>query len=117
MPRPRWLRALLVVGLAAMILGVIDPLEGSVVIVVGAALVVVAANVARSRYAGFLTRSFALILVGVAAMVMLSWMGGVGGTTGRSYWWAALILSYPIGWVMAVIGAVRWLREFRRATA
>jgi hypothetical protein len=104
-------RALLIAGLAAMILGAIDPLEGSPVIVLGAALVMSAAYLGKSRYTAFLTESFVLVLVGVATMFILSAFGGVGGSSGRSYWWAVPVLTYPVGWLMAIIGAIRRLRE------
>ena len=111
MARPRWERALRVVGLAAMLLGVIDPLEGSVVILAGAAMLTLGAFLAQSRHARLLARSFALILLGVTSMFVLSSIGGVGGTTGRSYWWSAIIVSYPIGWVMGLVGAFRLMRD------
>lgn len=116
MPISRWPRALRGVGLAALLFGVIDPLEGSVVVVAGAGLLTLDASLARSRHARLLTQSFVLIVLGVTAMLVLSSMGGVGGTTGRSYWWFVMIASYPIGWVVGLIGAIRWLRDRPPAT-
>jgi hypothetical protein len=52
----------------------------------------------------------ALIAVGVAALFGLSAIGGFGGPSGRSMWWGLLLLPYPIGWVIGLLGAVQCLR-------
>jgi 4-hydroxybenzoate polyprenyltransferase len=41
----------------------------------------------------------------------LSAVGGFGGTTGRSAWWAVLILPYLAGWAVGILGpgAPRWV--------
>ncbi len=73
-----------------MLLGILDPLEGSAVILTGAALVLIGVFVGqadrRSRF--FWTATFLLIVAGVAAMFALSAGGGIG----RSLWWGLLIL-------------------------
>jgi hypothetical protein len=101
-----------IVGLALMVLGVVDPLEGSVVILVGSILVGVGASLSRTRYRLPVT-ALVLIAVGVGAMFGMSTLGGVGGNTGRSIWWLLLCLPYPIGWILGLIGAVSTLREPR----
>ncbi len=109
--RPGMNRVLLWVGLAAMAIGAIDPLEGSVVILVGAALALLGAVLGKSRDRKMLVWAFGFIVLGVAVMFGLSAMGGVGGSTGRSMWWALTLVPYPIGWVMGIVGAVKALRE------
>jgi len=109
--RRRWSRILVVVGLVAALLGAIDPLEGSLVILPGTGLVALAAWLGNSRHRRLLYWSFALVAVGVGVLFGLSAVGGVGGSTGRSMWWAILLLPYPAGWVMTVVGAIRQLRE------
>jgi len=109
--RRRWSRILVVVGLVAALLGAIDPLEGSLVILPGTGLVAFAAWLGNSRHRRLLYWSFALVAVGVGVLFGLSAVGGVGGSTGRSMWWAILLLPYPAGWVMTVVGAIRQLRE------
>ena len=109
--RRRWSRILVVVGLVAALLGAIDPLEGSLVILPGTGLVAFAAWLGNSRHRRLLYWSFALVAVGVGVLFGLSAVGGIGGSTGRSMWWAILLLPYPAGWVMTVVGAIRQLRE------
>ncbi|HEX7940135.1 MAG TPA: hypothetical protein VF483_14200 [Gemmatimonadaceae bacterium] len=100
-----------IVGLLAMVAGAVDPLEGSLLIVPGAGLVALGALLGRSRFRRSIYWSFGLVSVGVAALWGLSAVGGIGGTSGRSLWWALILLPYPIGWVMGLVGAVRKLRE------
>jgi len=109
--RQRWSRALAVVGLVALLIGAIDPLEGSLVILPGAALMALAAWLGRSRHRTLLYWAFAAVAVGVGVMWGMSSIGGLGGSTGRSMWWALLLLPYPLGWVLALVGAIRRLRE------
>ena len=47
-------------------------------------------------------------------MFALSAVGGIGGKSGHSIWWGLLLLPYPAGWLMALVGAVVGLvRMFR----
>jgi MYXO-CTERM domain-containing protein len=107
----RWPRILVIVGLVAMVAGALDPLEGSIVIVAGAALAALGALLGRSRRRALLSWAFVLVGVGVGTMWVLSAYGGLGGDTGRSLWWALVLLPYPVGWVMGLVGTVKSLRE------
>jgi hypothetical protein len=104
-------RVLLVVGLASALVGTIDPLEGSLFILVGIGLMAVGAYIGRSRYRVLLSWSLGLVAVGVAAMVVLSWLGGIGGNSGHSIWLAILIVPYPVGWLLGLVGAILALME------
>lgn len=106
-----WSHRMLAVGTAALVLGALDPLEGSIVIVGGAVVAMVAAHLGHLRARHRLDWGVALELLGVAALWGLSAAGGIGGSTGRSYWWALLLLPYPIGWLLSLSGAVGSLRE------
>jgi hypothetical protein len=109
-------RVLVLLGLAAMVVGVLDPLEGSVVILAGLALVTVGAAIAGSRHSRLLYASLGMVVVGVGALWGLSAVGGFGGTSGRSWWWGLLILPYPVGWITGLVGATKKVREgFRPA--
>ena len=112
-----WARVLLILGLTGMLIGAVDPLEGSLIILVGAGLVALAALLGKSRYRVLLCLAFALVAVGVTAMFVLSGFGGVGGDTGRSMWWAVVILPYPVGWFVGLTGAILSFVEFFRYTA
>lgn len=107
----RWSRTLVVAGLIVMVIGAIDPLEGSLVILPGTAMVALGAWLGKSRYWKLLCWAFVLVAVGVAALFAVSAVGGFGGRSSLSYWWGILILPFPIGWVLGIIGAIKKLRE------
>lgn len=113
----QWPRTLVAVGLVAMIVGAVDPLEGSVLILPGIALVAIGARLGHSRHQALIDSSLALVAVGVGALWGLSAVGGFGGSTGRSNWWGLLLLPYPIGWVMGLVGAAKRMRESPRLPA
>jgi len=111
--REGWSRVLTVIGSIAMLLGAIDPMEGSVVILPGSGLVALGALIGHQerRLIAYRAWVFLLIAFGVAALFGLSAIGGFGGTSGRSMWWGLLILPYLIGWSMGIWGpgAARWV--------
>ena len=115
--RMLWSRILKVVGGIAMLVGTLDPMEGSLLILPGSGLV------ALGMYLGgkdrqtvrYWTLVFILIAVGVGALFGLSAVGGIGGGSGHSMWWGILILPYPLGWLMAVAGGVAGLVRYFKA--
>lgn len=110
-----WPRILVIVGLAGMLVGAVDPLEGSLIILPSTGLVAVGSLLGNSQRRALPYWSFALVAIGIAAMFVLSWLGGIGGNTGRSIWWSVVILPYPVGWLTGVGGAVLLLIEsFKR---
>ena len=109
--RARRSRRLAILGLVALVLGTLDPLEGSTLILIGCAVVSVAAAVGHSRQARLAWAALLLVLAGVAALWGMSALGGIGGQTGRSLWWGLLFLPYPVGWVLGLFGAIRLIRE------
>ena len=111
-----WSRILVIVGAIAMLLGTLDPLEGSLLILPGSGLVALGMYLSGRNHRTVLywTCAFILIAVGVGAMFALSAVGGIGGRSGHSMWWGLLLLPYPAGWLMALVGAVVGLvRMFR----
>jgi hypothetical protein len=118
--RKVWSRVLLVVGSCAMLVGCLDPLEGSLVILPGSGLVTLATflgNCGRRLLMDWVL-IFASIAVGVGAMFALSAFGGIGGRSGHSMWWGVLILPYPVGWITGVISLLfRLIRSARRRQA
>lgn len=103
---------LLCIGLVGMLLGAVDPLEGSLVILPSCALVAFGAYLGASRFRGLHYWAIGLVTVGVTLLFILSAMGGFGGNTGRSMWWAIVLLPYPIGWFLGLVAAVLALIEF-----
>jgi hypothetical protein len=113
--RTLWSHILVFVGLGAMVVGVLDPLEGSFVILPGSGVVALGGFLGKSRYRRLLYGAFILIAVGVGAMVIMSMMGGIGGRSGRSAWWALFILPYPVGWIMGMVGVIlRLIESFKQ---
>ena len=104
-------RVLLVVGVIGLLIGAIDPLEGSLVILPGSGLVALAATLGKSRYRTLLVTSFILVAGGVAALWALSAVGGIGGETGRSMGWGLVMAPYPVGWLMGIVGGILALIE------
>lgn len=107
----RWLTHF---GGAALLAGAIDPLEGSVVCVLGSGLLAAASYGASGSGSAILRRRLAvlgLMAFGVAALWIVSAAGGIGGKSGRSAWWALTFLPYPAGWAAAVWerGLPRWI--------
>lgn len=108
-----WSRLLVIAGHIGMVIGAIDPLEGSLLILPGSGLVAFGTYLSQSerRFTAFRVWVFILIAMGVGAMWGLSSVGGIGGGSGNSMWWGVLILPYPIGWSMGIWGpgSPRWL--------
>ncbi len=99
----KWVNILYTIGVVAIILGAIDPLEGSVIILAGISLIAFASHKRMSSYKERFFLSFILILFGVASLWYLSSIGGFGATSELSWGWALLIIPYPVGWLLAII--------------
>ena len=82
--------------------GTLDPLEGSLLILAGKDRGTVL----------YWACVFGLIAVGVGALFGLSAVGGIGGQAGHSMWWGVLLLPYLAGWLMALAGGVAGLAGF-----
>ena len=112
-PRNAWSRILMLVGSIAMLLGAVDPMEGSIVILPGSGLVALGVFLGHGerRVIAYRLSVFILIAIGVGAMWVLSWLGGFGGKSGRSMWWGVLVLPYLVGWSMGIWGlkSPRWV--------
>ncbi|GEO94282.1 hypothetical protein [Kocuria turfanensis] len=110
--RIRWSRWLVAAGLLGLLVGALDPLEGSLVILAGAALAALGAHLGRSRRRQYASWSLVLVTTGVAAMWIASAAGGFGPGTGRSPGWGALVLlPYAAGWLLGLAVAVVTLIE------
>jgi hypothetical protein len=106
-------RILIVLGSIGMLVGAIDPMEGSAVILPGSLLVALGTFLGQCerRLIAYRAWVFILVAIGVGAMWVLSSAGGIGGKSGHSMWWGVLILPYLIGWSMGIWGpgSPRWL--------
>lgn len=115
--RKLWSRILIPIGGIAMLAGAADPMEGSLVILPGSGLVTLGTYLGNSGR-GLLIEwmcIFTLIAIGVGAL----WgIGMIGGGSARSMRWAALVLPYPIGWVLGITSlSFRLVRRLRHRHA
>ena len=111
--REIWSRILVTVGGIAMLVGAIDPMEGSRLILPGSGLIALGTFLGpgERRLIAYKVWVFVLIAIGVGALWGLSMVGGIGGPSGHSAWWGLLILPYLIGWSMGIWGpgSPRWM--------
>jgi len=107
------LRGMAILGLLAMVVGAIDPLEGSFVILPGAGLVALSAWLGKTNHRWRTFQAFVLVAIGVGVMILFSALGGIG-VPGRPMWLAVFILPYPIGWLIGLYAAIRTLMELFR---
>lgn len=109
----RWSTLLSISGGIALFVGSFDPLEGSVLILLGTGLLALGVYLGHRdrRAVVYRTWSFILVAVGVGAMFGLTAIGGVGGSSGHSAWWSVLIVPYVVGWSIDIWGpgSPRWL--------
>ena len=111
--KSHWSGGLIIVGGIAMLIGGIDPMEGSLAILPGSALVALGMFLRGDprRLVTFRVGVFLAIALGVGAHWGFSSVGGLGGDTGRSMWWGLLILPYMLGWSASIWGpgSPRWM--------
>ena len=113
-----WSRILVILGLFGMLVGALDPLEGSVIILPSAGLATLGVFIGHTARRKLLYTAFLLIVIGVGSMFLLSAIGGVGGPRGTSWWWAVTVIPYPIGWILGIVAAILSLVDtFRHQTA
>jgi hypothetical protein len=108
-----WIRVAFIFGVVSLIIGVIDPLEGSVLIALGSILLTFSTYMRKDpQWKGYLAGSV-MIITGVSFLFYFSTKGGFGDS--MSWWLGILILPYPLGWLLSVIMLI--LRIFKRPTS
>jgi hypothetical protein len=121
MTRNLWSRILIGAGLLGMVVGALDPIEGSLVILPSTGVTALGALLAHSRQRLHLCTAFAMVAVGVGALFGLSAFGinDIGwGANARSAWWGLLILPYPVGWMLGLLDGIPALvQSFRHGAA
>jgi len=114
----KWTRVVYITGIVAIIIGTIDPLEGSVLIATGNALLVLSTYITKDSHRKIFLSSFIMIVIVVFFLFYFSSLGGFGGTSTLSWWWGTLILPYPIGWItvitLLIIRAVKNKKVFEK---
>ena len=92
-----------ITGVVFFLLGTIDPLEGSILVALGAGSMAWVSYIAKEPHFKYYRLAAILIAFGVAAMWILSAYGGFGGDTGRPDSWALILIPYPVGWLMILV--------------
>jgi len=101
---------LFILGVVAVLLGAIDPLEGSIVVLLGGIFLALSTHFMQDPYRKTLLLAAVLMVIGVAVMWGFTALGGIGGTSPYPLWWGILILPYPIGWVICLYALIRrWM--------
>jgi hypothetical protein len=103
MKKINWTRVIYYAGITALIIGILDPLEGSIVIAAGSVLIALSTYLTHDRHRKLFLLSTILIAIGVIFMFYLSSLGGFGGNSKLSWWYGLLVVPYPIGWILAVV--------------
>ena len=104
-----WTRIFYIIGIIALIIGALDPMEGSVVIVAGSAAITFSTYLSKDKHFSMFLSTTIMIIFGVSSLFYLSSLGGFGGSSTLSSWWGILILPYPIGWLINIILLIiRW---------
>lgn len=101
--KTKWTRIIYIIGIVALIIGALDPLEGSVLIAAGSALIALTTYLTHDRHRKIFLASLIMIIIGVLFIFYLSSLGGIGGSSTLSWWWGILVLPYPIGWLISII--------------
>jgi hypothetical protein len=108
----KWLKTVQIIGIILLFIGILDPLEGSVIIITGSALITLHAFLINDPSRNLFLISLILIMIGVFSMFYLSGLGGFGGDSSLSWWLALLILPYPAGWLItSMILLIRFVKK------
>ena len=107
-----WLKRATIVLL---IVGTLDPMEGSVLIAFASVLAAIGARLdSDPEYSFFLYTAVAGV-TGVFFLFFFSSLGGFGGQAGISWWWGLLVLPYPIAWLALIVLLIRSARRNRQS--
>ncbi len=101
--KPKWIRIIFIIGVIALIIGALDPLEGSVVIGAGSLLIAASTWLKHDPHRYIFLVTFIMIVIGVFFLFYLSSLGGFGGNSGLSWWYGILVIPYPVGWLISIV--------------
>jgi hypothetical protein len=96
-------KIIFIIGVIALIIGAIDPLEGSIIILFGSGLLALSTSLSKDKNKYCFLVLFIMIVFGFGFLFYFSSLGGFGGESTLSWWWGLLILPYPIGWLVTII--------------
>lgn len=106
-----WNRRFYVTGIILIIIGALDPMEGSILIELGTLLLTITTQLSKDRHKFLFLISTLLISVGFFSLWFVSSLGGFDPKT--EWWWLIFILPYPIGWLALIVLLIT--RAFNKA--
>jgi len=110
-----WQKILYFAGIAGLIIGAIDPLEGSIVIGAGSVLLALSTWLMQEKQSKLFAVCSAMMIIGIVCMFYFSSLGGFGGKSTLSWWWAILLIPYPVGWLITITTLIiRFIRNNKR---
>lgn len=114
---PRLLSILHKAAVVALIVGIIDPLEGSVLIASGSTLLAFTTAATKKPDKNWYLLAWIMIIAGIVYLFYISSLGGFLGNTGRSWVWGLPILPYPAGWILTLVLLVRGMIRRKKANS
>jgi hypothetical protein len=105
------------IAVALMLIGAIDPMEGSIVIALASVLLGFTAFKLHDRHRFIFMGLSISICLGV---ICLWWVSALGGfVPSKEWWWIAAIVPYPAGWLsfvaLMVFRLFRWVKSRSKA--
>lgn len=97
-----WKKTLLITGVILFIAGMIDPLEGSIIIAIGSLMITIYSYLVNDRFKRYFMIAFVFIFLGILSMFYISSLGGIGEGALPKIWLIS-IAPYPVGWLMTVV--------------
>jgi hypothetical protein len=85
------------IGIALIVLGSLDPMEGSILINIGSILLAISGFILGRRWKWWSLIASISITIGVISLWSVSSLGGFDPET--EWWWLLAILPYPVGWL------------------
>ena len=101
--KSKWIKIIYIIGIILLIIGAIDPMEGSIVILVGSTLIALSTYLTQERHWKLFLTTMIMIVIGVCFLFYFSSLGGWGGNSKISWWWVLLVIPYPVGWLLTII--------------
>ena len=99
--KPERTALFLKIGIALVLLGSIDHVEGSMVINLGSIVIAICSWIQNNRWKWWSLAATVLITIGVFSLWTISSFGGFDPEI--EWWWLLAILPYPAGWLGTLI--------------
>jgi hypothetical protein len=90
-------------GLFSLFLGSLDPLEGSILILIGFIFISIFMKVTHNKFAKYFIFASSISGIGIFFMFYFSFLGGFFGNSTLNKWYLLLLLPYPLGWLLFII--------------